>query len=206
MKFTTIEKLEIVHADLNGPTKTKGLYGERYFMILVDDFSTMMWVAFLKEKFEAFDKFKIFKNRVENEFGMKIKCLRLDRRGEFTSNEFNMICEENGIKRQLLAPRTLEQNGVAERRNKSVIEAARAMLAKNRVSKTFWREAMNIVVYIMKRVQVRKDTNKTPYELWFGHSPIVRYFKKIGSVISKEMMILVSLMLEVMKVCFLVSH
>ena len=90
-KFTTIEKLEIVHTDLSGPKKTKGFYDERYFMILVDDFSRMMWIAFLKEKSEAFDKFKIFKNRVENESGMKIKCLRSDRGGEFTSNEFNMF-------------------------------------------------------------------------------------------------------------------
>lgn len=98
-KFTTIVKLEIVHTDLSDPTKTKGFYGERYFMILVDDFSRMKWVAFLKEKSKAFDKFKIFNNRVENESGMKIKCLRLDKGGEFTSNEFNMFCEENVIKR-----------------------------------------------------------------------------------------------------------
>lgn len=98
-KFTTIEKLEIVDIDLSGPTKTKGFYSERCFMILVDDFSRMMWVAFLKEKSEAFDKFKILKNRVESESGMKIKCLRSDRGGEFTSNEFNIFCESNGIKR-----------------------------------------------------------------------------------------------------------
>ena len=63
-KFTTIAKLEISHSDLNSPTKTKGFYGERYFMILVDDFSRMMWVVFLKEKYDAFDKFKILKNIV----------------------------------------------------------------------------------------------------------------------------------------------
>ena len=80
-KSTTIVKLEIVHTNLNGPTKTRGFYGERYFMILFDDFSIIMWVAFCKEKTEAFHKFKIFKNRVENEFSMKIKCLRLDRGG-----------------------------------------------------------------------------------------------------------------------------
>ena len=98
-KFTTIEKLEIVHTDLSSPSKTRGFYGERYFMILVDEFTRMMWVAFLKKKSEAFEKFKIFKNRVENEFCVKIKCLISDRRGEFTSREFNMFCEENGIKR-----------------------------------------------------------------------------------------------------------
>ena len=98
-KFTTTMKLEIVHIDLNGPKNTKGYYGGRYFIILVDDFSRMMWVEFLKEKSEAFDKLKIFKNRVENEFDMKIKCLRSDRGEEFTSNEFNIFCEANGIKR-----------------------------------------------------------------------------------------------------------
>ena len=66
-KFTTTTKLEIVHIDLSGPMKTKGFYGQRYFIILVDDFSRMIWVAFLKEKSDAFDKFKIFKNRAENE-------------------------------------------------------------------------------------------------------------------------------------------
>ena len=70
-------------------------------MIFVDDFTRMMWVSFLKENSKAFEQFKIFKNRVENEFDVKIKCLRLDRGGEFTSREFNIFCEENGIKRQL---------------------------------------------------------------------------------------------------------
>ena len=110
-KFTTIEKLEIIHTNLSGPTKTKGLYGERYFMILVDDFSRMTWVAFLKEKSKAFDKFKIFKNRDENESSMKTKCLRSDSGEEFTSNDINIFCEANGIKRQLLALRTHERNG-----------------------------------------------------------------------------------------------
>ena len=91
--FSIIEKLEIVHTDLSGPTKTKGFYGERYFMILVDEFSRMTWVTFRKEKYEAFDKFKIFKNRVENESSVKIKYVILDKGGEFTPNEFNMFCE-----------------------------------------------------------------------------------------------------------------
>ena len=92
--FTTTTKLDIVHIDHNGPTKTKGFYCETNFMILVDDFSRMTWVAFLKEKFETFDKFKMFKNRVENEFGMKIKCLRSNKGGEFTSNEFSMFVKK----------------------------------------------------------------------------------------------------------------
>lgn len=80
-KLTTTTKLEIVHTDLSCPTKTKEFYGERYFMILVDDFSRMMSVAFLKEKFKAFDKFEIFKNRDEKESAIKIKFLTLNRGG-----------------------------------------------------------------------------------------------------------------------------
>ena len=76
-----------------------------------------------------------------------------------------MFCEENCIKRQLLALRTLEQNGIVERRKKSITEVARAMLEENDVSNTFWREAINITIYNMNRAQVRKDTNKIPYEL-----------------------------------------
>ena len=75
-KFTTIVKLEIVHIDLSGPTRTRGFYGERYFMIFVDDFTRMVWVAFLKENSDAFEKFKLFKNRVENESRVKIKMIK----------------------------------------------------------------------------------------------------------------------------------
>ena len=97
----------------------------------------MKWVAFLKEKSEAFEKFKIFNNSVKNKSSVKIKCLRSNRGGEFTSREFNIFCEENGIKRQLSSPRTPEQNGIAKRRNKSVVEETRAMLFENDVSNTF---------------------------------------------------------------------
>ena len=92
-----------------------------------------------------------------------------------------MFCEANGIKTLLSALRTPEQNGITERRNKSVTEDARAILAKNDVSKIFLTEVVNIVVCTMHKVQVRKDTNKTPYEPWFGHSPTIKYFKFFSS-------------------------
>ena len=136
-------------------------------MILVNYFTRMMWVAFLKEKSKAFKKFKVFMNRVENEIGVKIKFLRFDRGGEFTSREFNIYCEEHGIKRQLSSPHTPEQNGIAKRRNSLIVEATRAMIIENDVLKTFWREAVNIVVYTLNRVQLRKGMDKTPYEFWF---------------------------------------
>ena len=100
-KFSTTKYLEIIHTDLSDPSRTREIYGERYFMVFFDNFTRMMWVAFLKEEYEAFEKLKIFKNRVENESSVKIKCLRSNRGGEFTSREFNIFCEENGIKRHI---------------------------------------------------------------------------------------------------------
>ena len=77
----TSRPLEIIQTELCGPAKTKILQGDRYFMLLIDDYTRMTWVAFLKEKSEDFEKFKIFKVMVENELGMKIKCLRLNNGG-----------------------------------------------------------------------------------------------------------------------------
>ena len=82
-------------------------------MLFIDDFTRMAWVFFLKEKLEAFTKFKIFKNLVENETEVKIKCLRSDNGGEFTSKEFDLFREIHGSKRQFFAARTPQQNGIA---------------------------------------------------------------------------------------------
>ena len=95
---STKNKLDLINTNLCGPTQTRSYYRVRYFILFVDDFSRMMWVAFLKEKSKAFEKFKIFKAKVENESGLKLKCLRSDRGGEFISNEFTNLCNEHGIK------------------------------------------------------------------------------------------------------------
>ena len=94
-------------------------------MLLIDDYTRMTWVCLLNRKSEAFGCFKTFKELVENETGSQIKCLRSDNGGEFTSDEFNKYYEEHGIKRQFSIARTPQQNGVAERKNRSVMEMAR---------------------------------------------------------------------------------
>lgn len=80
--------LELVHTNLCGPTRTRSMRGEKYFMLFIDDYTRMTWVTFLKHKSEAFHRFKVFKKMVEKESDMKIKCLRSDQGGEYTSNEF----------------------------------------------------------------------------------------------------------------------
>jgi transposase InsO family protein len=127
-----------VHADLVGPTKTKGLKGEKYFMLLVDDYTRMIVVCFLKNKSEAFENFKIYKEMVENEMNSRIKCLRSDNGGEFTSKEFMDYCSSHGIKRQFSVARTPQQNGVVERKNRTVQKMARTMLMDSKLTDIFW--------------------------------------------------------------------
>jgi transposase InsO family protein len=101
-----IKPLDIVHTDLCGPMRTKGMDGEQYFMLVIDDYTRTTWVFFLKKKSNCFKCFRVFKELVENKTVLKIKFLRLDNGGEFTSNVFRDFCEEHGIKRQFSTART----------------------------------------------------------------------------------------------------
>jgi transposase InsO family protein len=107
---------------LCGPTRTKGLKGEKYFMLLVDDYTRTTTVFFLRKKSEAFENFKVYKEMVENEIDSKIKCLRSDNGREFTSNEFMYFYKKHGIKRKLFISRTTQQNGIVKRKNMIVHE------------------------------------------------------------------------------------
>lgn len=128
-KYLSAEHLlDLVYTDLCGPIRTKSIVGDQYFMIFTNDCSRMMRVTFLKDKIEAFSKFKAFRALAEKKSGKKIKCLRTDQGGEFTLEEFTRYCEDNRIKRQIFAPRTPQQNGIAERNNWLVVEVARTML------------------------------------------------------------------------------
>ena len=92
-EVTSSKPLELINIDLCGPIKNKSPWGEKYFILFIDDFTRMCWIGLLKHKDEAFDKFKLFKALVENELDLKIKCLRSDRGGEFISDNFFNFCE-----------------------------------------------------------------------------------------------------------------
>ena len=113
-------------------------------------------------------KFKAFKALVENETNLKIKCLRSDNGGEFTANEFNEYCETHGIKRQFSTPKNPQQNGVVDRKNMTVQEETKTILNQAKLPDNYWREAIYTIVFIQNRGQLRVNSDKTPYELWFG--------------------------------------
>jgi hypothetical protein len=111
----------------------------------------------------------------------KIKCLRSKNGGEFTSKEFMDYCSNHGIKRKLSVSRTPQQNGVVERKNRTVQEMARTMLMDSKLTNIFWTRVVHIGVHIQNRVMLRNNTNKNPYELWKGRPTNVKHFKFFGS-------------------------
>lgn len=120
-------------------------------MLFIDDVTRMAWVFFPTEKLEAFNKFKGFKTLVENETQEKIKCFRLDNGGQSTLKDFDLFCETHGIKRQFSVARTPKKNGIGERRNRTIEEAARTMLNEARLSYGYWREDVSTIIHILNR-------------------------------------------------------
>ena len=112
---------------------------------------------------------------------MKIKCLRSNNGGEFTSNEFNEFFETLGIKRQFSSPKSPEQNGIVKRKKSTVQEAARTMLNEAKLPDVYWREAIYTIVYILNKGKLKVNNDKTPYKLWYGRHASVKYFRVFGS-------------------------
>lgn len=149
-------------------------------MLLINDYSRMTRVTFFREKYKAFERFRIFKSMVENQVDVKIKCLRSDRGREITSNEFDNFCEKYGIRRHFYAPRTPQHNGVVERKNRTVIEMVRTMMKYANLANVYWKE-VHTIVYILNRVHIRVNHTKIPYELWNGRPHTMKCFKIFGS-------------------------
>lgn len=179
----TKEKLEIVHTDVCGPMQTMSLNGSRYFLLFVDDYTHMSWIYFLKHKSEVFVIFKKYKALVETQSGSKIKMLRSDGGGEFTSSEFSEFCHQQGIERQITAPYTPQQNGVAERKNRSLVEMARTMIVDQGLPHKFWAEAVYTSVYLQNRLPTKAiEDDITPIEKWSDHKPAIDHLKIFGSL------------------------
>ncbi|KAK2404761.1 putative mitochondrial protein [Trifolium repens] len=175
-------KLELVHTDLCGPMSIPSLSQNKYFILFIDDLTRMTWVYFLTSKAHTFNVFKKFRAMVESQSGCKIKMLRSDNGKEYTSNEFNRFCEDMGIVHQLTVSYTPEQNGVSERKNRTVMEMARCLIAEKKLPKSFWAEAVYTAVYLLNRLPTRAVQEKTPIEAWIGVKPSAKHLKIFGSI------------------------
>ncbi|GAA0167068.1 transmembrane signal receptor [Lithospermum erythrorhizon] len=179
-KWRASTVLELIHSDLCGPISPTSNSGKRYFLSFIDDFSRKAWVYLLVNKSDTFSYFKVFKAMVENESNMHIKCLRTDRGGEYNSRFFDEFCKDHGIRRQLTNAYTPQQNGVAERKNRTVMNMVRALMSAKGIPKSFWPEAVNWTFYVLNRCPTLAVKDKTPQEAWSGSKPSVEHFRIWG--------------------------
>ncbi|GJU01364.1 putative ribonuclease H-like domain-containing protein [Tanacetum coccineum] len=174
------QSLHILHMDLFGLIFVKSLMKKMYCLVVTDDYSRFSWVFFLATKDETSGILKSFITGVENLIDQRVKVIRCDNGTEFKNKEMNQFCERKGIKREFSVARTPQQNGVAKRKNRTLIEAARTMLADSKLPTTFWAEAVNTACYVQNRVLVTKPHNKTPYELFLGRKPALGFMRPFG--------------------------
>ncbi|GJY90939.1 putative ribonuclease H-like domain-containing protein [Tanacetum coccineum] len=158
------QPLQILHMDLFGPTFVKSIIGKAYCLVVTDDYSRFSWVFFLAKEDETSGILKTFITGIENQLNHKVKIIRCDNGTEFKNYDMNQFCGIKGIKREFSNARTL-------------IEAARTMLADSLLPIPFWAEAVNTACYVQNRVLVTKPHNKIPYELLIGRTPIISFMR-----------------------------
>uniref|UniRef100_A0A2N9GHZ2 Integrase catalytic domain-containing protein n=1 Tax=Fagus sylvatica TaxID=28930 RepID=A0A2N9GHZ2_FAGSY len=143
---------ELVHADLWGPAPVVSTNAFRYYLVLVDDFTKFTWVYLLKNKSDTLTLFTQFRAMVETQFSLPIKALRSDCGGEFTSNQFNQFCASKGIIHQLSCPHTPQQNGVAERKHRHLVQCALALLSQSKLPMSYWSYAISTAAHLINRL------------------------------------------------------
>ena len=172
------EPLDLIHTDICDMKSIPSPGGKKYFITFIDDCTRYCYVYLLNSKDKAIDAFKQYKIEVENQLNKKIKMIRSDRDGEYEF-PFQEICLENGIIHQMTALYTPQQNGVAERKNRTLKEMMNALLLSSGLPQNLWGEAVLTATQILNRVPYSK-TQIIPYEKWKGRKPNLNYFKVWG--------------------------
>nr|GEV81536.1 retrovirus-related Pol polyprotein from transposon TNT 1-94 [Tanacetum cinerariifolium] len=173
-----------LHMDLFGPTFVKIPNKKSYCLVVTDDYSTFTWVFFLATKDETSPILKTFITGLENQLSLKVKVIRSDNGTEFKNNDLNQFFKMKGIKREFSVPKTPQQNGIAERKIRTLIEAARTILLDSLLPILFWAEAVNTACYVQNRVLVTKPHNKTPYGLLHGRTPSIGFMRPFGCLVT----------------------
>ncbi|GMF18160.1 unnamed protein product [Phytophthora fragariaefolia] len=173
--------LALVHTDVMGPMQTRTPGGCTFGVTFIDDYSRHVTVYFMKAKSEVLSKFKIYKAAIENATGKTIKRLRSDNGGEYTDKLFKAYLNRNGIKHDKTVPYTPQQNGLAERINRSLAEMARCMLYHEGIDKKWWAESVNTAAWIINRIPNSVNI-KTPDEIVNKAKPQLKHLKVFGSL------------------------
>ena len=174
------EPFDLVHSDLCGKVNVKSESGAEYFLSFIDDKTRYVWSYALSRKDQVFEKFREWKTLIEKSTGRRLKTFRSDNGGEFTSKEFESYLKAEGIRHELTIPNNPEQNGVAERMNRTLVETVRSMLVNSNLPCTFWAEALSTATYLRNRSPTKAVSGMTPYEAWTGIKPQVGGLRVFG--------------------------
>ncbi|KAJ0938259.1 putative RNA-directed DNA polymerase [Helianthus annuus] len=178
---TVAVPLERLHMDLFGPVKHKSIRGDQYCLVVTDDYSRFSWVAFMAHKSETFGIIKNLIIQIENLYKLKVRRIRSDNGTEFKNHSMAEFCTSKGILHEFSAAYTPQQNGVAERKNRTLIETARTMLVESQLPIPFWTEAVASACYTLNRVLTVKRHNKTCFELLQKRKPDLSYLEPFGA-------------------------
>ncbi|KAJ9550550.1 hypothetical protein OSB04_014595 [Centaurea solstitialis] len=158
---------ELVHSDVWGPCPTKSTLGFEYFITFIDDYSRATWVYLLKSRSEVFTIFREFHSYVQNHFNSSIKTLRSDNAKEYFSTDFSSYLKTHGIVHESSCVYTSQQNGVAERKNRHLLDVARTLMFQSHVPKRFWGDAILTAAYLINRMPTPVLHNKSPFSVLF---------------------------------------
>lgn len=175
------ELLEIVHTDVNGPITPTGRDGKRYFVSFIDDYSRQAVVCVIKNKSDVFDCFRTYVNTMHNQTGKRVKEMRCDNGREYLNRDFYTFAKQEGIYIKPGPAYTHQLNGVAERFNRTVMDRARCLMSEAKLNKCYWPECVQTATYLGNRLLTNTVERKSPYEIFYGRKPEVRYLKIFGS-------------------------
>jgi transposase InsO family protein len=163
---------DLIHSDVWGPSPVTSICGYKWFVLFIDDCTRMTWVYLLKGKNEVSEVFKSFYYMIQNQFGKGIKFVRSDNGGEFVNIRLKDFFIEKGIIHETTCVRTPQQNGIAEIKNRHVLETSRALLFEYKVPQVFWDSAVSMAVYVINRLPTTANNFQTPLKTLEQFVPI----------------------------------
>ncbi|GKB03525.1 retrovirus-related pol polyprotein from transposon TNT 1-94 [Tanacetum coccineum] len=175
-------RLQLLHMDLCGPMRVESINGKKYVLVIVDDFSRYTWTHFLRSKDETPGVLIDFLTLVQRGLHAQVTTVRTDKGTEFLNKSLHAYFAKEGIRHETSTARTPEQNGVVERRNRTLVEAARTMLSAAKVPLFFWAEAIATTCFTQNRSLVIPRHEKTPYHIINARKPSVKFFHIFGSL------------------------
>ncbi|GJS51122.1 putative ribonuclease H-like domain-containing protein [Tanacetum coccineum] len=179
---TNMEVLHTLHMDLCGPMRVQSIKGKKYILVIVDDYSRFTWVKFLRSKDETLEFVTNFLKQIQVGLNKTVRFIRTDNGTEFVNQVMSEYYEGVGIFHQKSVPRTPQQNGVVERRNRTLVEAARTMMIFSKAPMFLWAEAVATACYTQNRSLIHTRHNKTPYELVHDKKPDLTFFRVFGAL------------------------